>query len=175
MHRRMNSFCRTFQRHWVCTARGSFKFKADKSRYKHLKPIRSTAGKHLPDSLESHWTFQRFIEKLTRYFRSGFIEYVRGNYEGYHSVFAFTHQARCKSTERPDVPCWICQVSDQRVRRLWSFSPQNMWGVSRKWEKFVDDIGIHFKSKYSCSVVCSNTCMFYTWLHQEEPRLKICR
>ena len=99
-HRWMLSLGRTFRRHWVDTARGSFKIKADK--YQHMKPdhCHGTALKHLPDSLKSLWT----LEKLTWYFCLGFIEYVWGNYEGNHNIFLLKNETRRKNTERPDVP-----------------------------------------------------------------------
>ena len=62
MHRRMLSLCRTYRRHWVDMARGSFKFKVDK--YKHMKPIHCIALMHLPDSFESLRTYRRLVEKL---------------------------------------------------------------------------------------------------------------
>ena len=89
--------------HSIGMERGSFIFEGDK----YITLIRYIAHSHLPDSLESLRTFRRLIEELTRYLRSGFLENVRGNYQGHYNVFLFTHEARCKNTERPDVSCWI--------------------------------------------------------------------
>ena len=66
-----------------------------------MKSLHCTALKHLPDSLE---ILRRLVEKLTWYFLSGFIEEVRGNYEGYHNIVLFKHETCRKNTERPDMP-----------------------------------------------------------------------
>ena len=71
----------------------------DKVYDKHMKPINCTP---LPDSLKTLRTF-RLVKKLTRYFRSGFIKYIQGNYEGYHNNFLLKHETRHKNTERHDV------------------------------------------------------------------------
>ena len=92
----------------------------------------------LPDSLES---LQRFVEKLTWYFWSGFVECVRGNYEGHHNVILFTHEVGGKSTERPDVSCWIVCGHGLLHGDEWPFLPQAGLGkTKRKWEMLVNDI-----------------------------------
>ena len=58
--------------------------------------------KHLPDSLESFRGFQWLVEELTWYLDSGFVEYMRRNYEDNYNYFPFTDESRRKSTERPD-------------------------------------------------------------------------
>ena len=100
MHRRMLSLCRTFRCHWASTAWGFFMFKADKC--KHMKHIHCAALKLLPDSLEILRRLQ-VVEKVTWHLRSGFIEEVRGNHEGYYNIVPFKHETRRKNTERPDM------------------------------------------------------------------------
>ena len=131
---------------------------------KQIKLIYCTDLRNLPDSLQSSLrTFRRLVEKLTWHFCAGFVENVRDNHEGHHNVFPFTHKARRKNTERPEVAWRIRLIYKSMATNDNSYPKQELWRAQSERCSSVTCFRGNALQVKGCLPMCAQ---IFLWLRQ---------